>query len=81
MQTTLTILSLLLYLLGGGLLLFRLLGKDILPVFQKKQILLLTLVALSLHTIVLLQAMFTPAGLDIGFSMFCRWSPGWWHYC
>lgn len=67
MQTTLTILSLLLYLLGGGLLLFRLLGKDILPVFQKKQILLLTLVALSLHTIVLLQAMFTPAGLDIGF--------------
>lgn len=67
MQTTLSILPLLLYMLCGGLLLFRLLGKDILAGIQKKQILLLAIAALILHTVVLYQSLFTPAGLDIGF--------------
>lgn len=67
MHTTLTILALLIYLLCGGLLLSRLLGKDLIPSLSKKQLLGLVGIALLLHTYVLYQSLFAVAGLDIGF--------------
>ncbi|MDH5181878.1 MAG: cytochrome c biogenesis protein CcsA [Gammaproteobacteria bacterium] len=67
MHITTTFLALGLYLTCGILLLFRLLGKDLIRKLQKPQILLLVLVALIFHTIALYHDLFTPTGLDIGF--------------
>ncbi|MDH5778225.1 MAG: cytochrome c biogenesis protein CcsA, partial [Gammaproteobacteria bacterium] len=67
MYISLTILTIILYLICGGILLLNLLNKLSSDSIGKQKLLSLAGVTVALHSFVLYSTLFTPTGIDIGF--------------